>query len=38
MSQGQMAGVVELRGGMFLGQGQEPLQHAQAFGDAAELN
>src|ERR1017187_8077006 len=31
MSQGQLAGLVELRGGMFLGQGQEPLQDAQAF-------
>ncbi len=31
MRQGQLASVVELRGGVFLGQGQEPLQDAQAF-------
>src|SRR6266567_672114 len=34
MSQGQLAGLVELRGGMFLGQCQESLQDAQAFSAA----
>src|SRR5271157_6354350 len=34
MSQSQVAGLIELRGRMFLGQGQEPLQYAQAFGAA----